>query len=121
MPHRAHTLLTDIPGHILGAMSAGAASALTLAEIAWQVLTGQVPSPEQAGQWSFYGVLIVAVIVLFTSLTTVIWWGATKGLETLQNLTEALKNVNETLERQNEFFDDVAKQAVRSALTIPPR
>jgi cell division protein FtsL len=113
-------IIEQIPAHILAAMSAGAASVLALADVAWQVLVGQVPGPEQAGQWSFYGVLIVAVIVLFTSLASVIWWVATKGLQAFQDLTTALSKVNDTLEKQNDYFDEVAKNAVRSALTNPP-
>lgn len=114
----AHHLLTEIPGPVQAAMSTGLASAIALA---WQALTGQVPSPEQAGQWSFYGVLIVAVIVLFTSLATVIWWVATKGVQVIKELTEALHKLNETIEKQVEYFDDIAKQAMHSALTNPPR
>jgi hypothetical protein len=114
-------LLADIPGPVLAAMASGAASALALVEIAWQALTGQVPSPEQAGQWSFYGVLIVAVIVLFTSLATVIWWVATKALPILQELVSALHKLNETTEKQVEYFNDIAKQAVRNALTNSPK
>lgn len=121
LPPAAHHILADIPGPILAAMASGAASALALAEIAWQAITGQVPSPEQAGQWSFYGVLIVAIIVLFTSLATVIWWVATKALPILQELVSALHRLNETTEKQVEYFDDIAKQAVRNALTSPPR
>lgn len=113
--------LADIPAFILAAMSAGAASAIALAEIGWQALTSQVPSPEQAGQWSFYGVLIVAIVVLFSSLATVIWWVATKGVQILQDLTSALHKLNETTEKQVEYFDDIAKQVVRNALTNPPR
>ncbi len=120
MPHPAHHILAEIPGPVLAAMSTGLASVIALAEIAWQALTGQVPSPEQAGQWSFYGVLIVAVIVLFTSLATVIWWVATKGVQVIQELTDALHKLNETSEKQVEYFDDIAKQAVRNALTNPP-
>jgi len=118
LPPAAH-ILAEIPAPILAAMSAGLASAMALAEMAWHAFTGQVPSPEQAGQWSFYGVLIVAVIVLFTSLATVIWWVATKGVQVIQELTEALHKLNETSEKQVEYFDDIAKQAVRSALTNP--
>lgn len=121
LPPAAHHILADIPGPILAAMASGAASVLALADVAWQAITGQVPSPEQAGQWSFYGVLIVAVIVLFTSLATVIWWVATKGLQAFQDLTQALHKLNETTEKQVEYFDDIAKQAVRNALTNPPR
>lgn len=120
MPHPAHHILAEIPGPVLAAMSTGLASVIALAEIAWQALTGQVPSPEQAGQWSFYGVLIVAVIVLFTSLATVIWWVATKGVQVIQELTDALHKLNETTEKQVEYFDDIAKQAMRNALTSPP-
>lgn len=121
LPPAAHHILADIPGPILAAMASGAASVLALADVAWQAITGQVPSPEQAGQWSFYGVLIVAVIVLFTSLATVIWWVATKGLQAFQDLTQALDKLNETTEKQVEYFDDIAKQAMRNALTNPPR
>jgi cytochrome c-type biogenesis protein CcmH/NrfG len=121
MPHPAHHILEHIPTYILAALSTGLASAMALAEMAWHAFTGQVPSPEQAGQWSFYGVLIVAVIVLFSSLATVIWWGATKMLDTLNSLTEALHKLNETSEKQVEYFDDIAKQAMRNALTVPPR
>jgi polyferredoxin len=113
--------IADIPTHIQAAMAAGAASVLALADMAMMIIGGQIPSPEQAGQWSFYGVLIVAIIVLFTTLATVIWWGATKGLNALTNLTDALHKLNETSEKQVEFFDDIAKQAVRNALTNPPR
>jgi cytochrome c-type biogenesis protein CcmH/NrfG len=121
IPPPVQHALTEIPAPILAAMSAGLASAMALAEMAWHAFTGQVPSPEQAGQWSFYGVLIVAVIVLFSSLATVIWWGATKMLDTLNSLTEALHKLNETSEKQVEYFDDIAKQAMRNALTVPPR
>jgi polyferredoxin len=120
LPPAAH-ILAEIPTPIVALMSAGLASAMTLAEMAWHAFTGQVPSPEQAGQWSFYGVLIVAIVVLFTSLASVIWWGATKMLDTLNSLTEALHKLNETSEKQVEYFDDIAKQAMRNALTSPPR
>lgn len=120
LPPAAH-ILAEIPAPILAAMSAGLASAMTLAEMAWHAFTGQVPSPEQAGQWSFYGVLIVAIVVLFTSLASVIWWVATKGLQVVQDLTAALNRLNETTEKQVEYFDDIAKQAMRNALTNPPR
>lgn len=113
-------LLEQIPNHVIAAMSAGAASAVALADVAWQALTGQIPGPEQAGQWSFYGVLIVAIIVLFTSLASVVWWGATKALKAFQDLAAALNRVNDTLEKQNDYFDEVAVNAVRSALTSPP-
>lgn len=121
IPPPIHHALSEIPGPIIAAMSAGAASAIALAEIAWQALTGQVPSPEQAGQWSFYGVLIVAIVVLFTTLASVIWWIATKGLQAFQELTTAMNKLNETTEKQVEYFDDIAKQAMRNALTNPPR
>jgi hypothetical protein len=113
--------IAEIPTYIVAAMSAGMASVLALADVAARVLMGQIPSPDQAGQWSFYGVLIVAIIVLFTTLATVIWWGASRGLDALTNLTEALHKLNETSEKQVDFFDDIAKQAVRNALTIPPK
>jgi len=74
MPHPAHHLLAEIPGPVLAAMSAGLASAMALAEMAWHAFTGQVPSPQQAGQLSFYGVLIVAVVGWFSPLTAVILW-----------------------------------------------
>lgn len=121
IPPAAHHILADIPGPIIAAMSAGLASVIALAEIGWQAMTGQVPSPEQAGQWSFYGVLIVAIVVLFTTLASVIWWIATKGLQAFQELTTALNKLNETTEKQVEYFDDIAKQAMRNALTSPPR
>jgi polyferredoxin len=63
----------------------------------------------------------VAIVVLFTSLASVIWWGATKMLDALNSLTEALHKLNETSEKQVEYFDDIAKQAVRNALTVTPR
>jgi hypothetical protein len=120
LPPAAH-ILAEIPAPIVALMSAGLASAMALAEMAWHAFTGQVPSPEQAGQWSFYGVLIVAIVVLFTSLASVIWWVATKGLQVVQDLTAALNRLNETTEKQVEYFDDIAKQAMRNALTNPPR
>lgn len=120
IPEHFHTLLHEMPAYVQLAMSAGAAAALALADVAYQAMTGQVPSPEQAGQWSFYGVLIVAVIVLFGSLASVIYWVATKGLKAFQDLTQAMEKMNETLDKQNDYFDEIAKNAVRSALTSPP-
>lgn len=119
VPEPLHHLMHDIPTYVQVAMSGGAAAALALADVAWQAITGQVPSPAEAGQWSFYGVLIVAVIVLFSSLAAVIYWVATKGLKAFQDLTDAMAKVNDTLEKQNDYFDEIAKGAVRSALTTP--
>jgi hypothetical protein len=42
-------------------------------------------------------------------------------LDALNSLTEALHKLNETSEKQVEYFDDIAKQAMRNALTTPPR
>lgn len=121
VPEPLHHLMHDIPTYVQVAMSGGAAAALALADVAWQAITGQVPSPAEAGQWSFYGVLLVAVIVLFSSLAAVIYWVATKGLKAFQDLTDAMAKVNDTLEKQNDYFDEIAKGAVRSALTTPPK
>jgi hypothetical protein len=128
VPEPFHSLMHEMPTYVQIAMSSGAAAVLALADVAWQAMTGQVPSPAEAGQWSFYGVLIVAVIVLFTSLAAVIYWVATKGLKTLSELADALagvkdsmSKVNDTLEKQNDYFDEIAKGAVRSALTTPPK
>lgn len=121
VPEPLHHLMHEMPAYVQIAMSSGAAAALALADVAWQAITGQVPSPAEAGQWSFYGVLIVAVIVLFTSLAAVIYWVATKGLKAFQDLTDAMAKVNDTLEKQNDYFDEIAKGAVRSALTTPPK
>jgi len=107
----------DIPTYVQFAMSTGAASILALANTTWRFMTGQIPDPHEAGEWSFYGVLIVAIIVLFTSLASVIYWVATKGFKAFQDLTEAMEKMNNTLDKQNDYFDDIAKNAVRSALT----
>jgi p-aminobenzoyl-glutamate transporter AbgT len=120
VPEPIQTIMHDMPAYVQTAMATGAAAVLALADVAWQAITGQVPSPEQAGQWSFYGVLIVAVIVLFSSLASVIYWVATKGLKAFQDLTQAMEKMNETLDKQNDYFDEIAKNAVRSALTTPP-
>lgn len=128
VPEPLQHIMCEMPAYVQTAMATGAAAVLALADVAWQAMTGQVPSPEQAGQWSFYGVLIVAVIVLFSSLASVIYLVATKGLKAFQDLTDALggvkesmKKVNDTLEKQNDYFDEIAKGAVRSALTTPPK
>lgn len=120
VPEPLQHIMHDMPTYVQTAMAGGAAAVLALADVAWQAITGQVPSPEQAGQWSFYGVLIVAVIVLFGCLASVIYWVATKGLQAFQELTAAMKKMNETLDKQNDYFDEIAKNAVRSALTSPP-
>lgn len=126
VPEPLHYLMHDIPTYVQVAMSGGLAAALALAEVGLRAVTGQVPSPDVAGQWSFYGVLIVAVIVLFSSLAAVIYWVATKGLRALSDLAatlsgvqESMTKVNDTLEKQNDYFDEIAKGAVRSALTTP--
>jgi hypothetical protein len=50
----------------------------------------------------------------------VVWWVASKGLQAFQDLTAAMNKVNDTLEKQNDYFDTIARDAVRSALTTPP-
>ncbi len=104
VPEPFQTIMHDMPAYVQAAMATGAAAVLALADVAWQAMTGQVPSPQEAGEWSFYGVLIVAVIVLFTSLASVIYWVATKGLKAFQDLTQAMEKMNETLDKQNDYF-----------------
>lgn len=115
-----HALLADVPAYVLTAMGTALASVMALAADAWASLLGQLPGPAEAAQWDERGYLIVAIMVLFTSLATVITWVATKGIQAFTNLTDALNQVKDTLEKQNDYFDDVARNAVRSALSAPP-
>ena len=116
----------DVPCSVIGWVLAGASSVGILAQGAWRFVVGQVPDPNLAGSWSFYGILIVAIIVLFTSLATVIAWVATKGLNILREVVSALKDlregigkVGESVDRTNEFMDSVGRDLIRHNLNKP--
>lgn len=120
LPPPLDTLLAEAPGYVLAALAAAPAALLAIVLKVTERAIAQFPDPIAAGQWSERGYLIVAIIVLFGSLVTVVGWVATKALKTFQDITAALTRLTESVEKQNDYFDEIAKQAVRSALTAPP-
>ena len=121
LPPPLDSLLADVPGYVVTAMGTALASVVAMVGGVIHSILAQFPDPAQAAQWSERGYLIVAIIVLFTSLVTVVSWIATKGLKAFQDLAAALNRLTDTVDKQNDYFDEVAKNAVRSALTTPPR
>jgi hypothetical protein len=85
-----------------------------------------IPSPADAGAWSFYGVLIVGICVLGGALGLVVRWVATKFLVELEanrmareDSNRVLEKLSDNIERQNEFNESQGKEALRRAYSYP--
>lgn len=102
----------DILGYVGGLLVAAGAMLAT-------TIQGLIPSPEEAGRWPIYGVLVSAIVVLFISIAGILKWVATKQLAAQSASTAAisenskvLEKVVETLDRQNAWFTDFGKSAL---------
>ncbi len=124
-------MMNDTPAHIYAWMAAGVTSAFNLTILAIESFLAQmpngIPSTTEANQWPFYGVLLVAIIVLFSSLAVVLRFIANRLLVVVDANTAAMKEntasngkVIEALDKQIDYFDDLGKDAIHSALTNSP-
>lgn len=100
---------------------------------------GPIPDPNTAGSWSFYGILIVAIVVLFVTGIGFLQWFARvwlKKQEEMQGqansalkeqaaandrLTQAIDKNTEATREQKLFFDHVLQDAVKETLRTPKR
>jgi hypothetical protein len=115
---------------------------VSLATLTWGGITsilGQapIPDPTTAGAWSFYGVLIVAIIVLFLCMCAMARWFANFWLKkqedmqkemtdshslvskSNQDVAGALRKLTDVVERQNEWFDQVYRDDIKHRLSSP--
>lgn len=82
-----------------------------------------MPGPETTGQWSFYGVLICAIIVLFFCLGLVLRWVATTWLQRQEKSDNILMSLKDSIDRNTDasnksiqWFEKVAQTFVQHGL-----
>lgn len=64
----------DAPMYIFWCLAGNLASVITTGWGFAQIAIGELPDPNTAGAWSFYGVLIIAIIVLFSTFVISARW-----------------------------------------------
>lgn len=96
---------------------------LSCATLAFGAMEFAVPSPETTGNWSFYGILICAIIVLGLCIAFILRWVATTWLKSqadgfmvLTRLEEALSRHTEALNKNTQWFEKVAQNFVQHGL-----
>lgn len=132
MPHFPHLSMTSALAILAAFSSVG-----TLAWGGYETFFGQMPDPMAAGAWPFYGVLLVAIIVLFcTCLYGLRWFFqywlkeqkdmiVTQSAERREQMTlnremlEVMKKNTEVTAKQNEWMEQIIKDSVKQHLTAP--
>ena len=111
----------EVPVYIALCLSGSAVSGVTLGWASFSVMLGQAPDPAQAGAWSFYGILISAIVVLFSTMALCVRWFVTYWLKAQQDMndkmvsamnasTDACKENTRVTLKQNEWFDSLTKE-----------
>lgn len=122
---------TDLPVHVILCMWGFIASAPTVIAGIFKLFIGTLPDPSVTGSWSFYGVLIAAIIVLFScGIVSIRWFFgywlkrqedfhsvmiATIDKNTLSNhaVAEATNRNTEVTKKSNEWFEDLTRDGFK--------
>lgn len=129
----------DVPMYIGWCVFGTITSAVPVLAAAIKAVLGQLPNPNDAGAWSFYGVLIVAIVVLFGCMVTALRWFFGYWMREQKDMwsclrevikensssnlavAEAVRKNTEVTSKQNEWFDQHARGSLERALTFPPK
>lgn len=132
-----HHTIIDLPMSVLSYLGGIMASLATLTWASFMAVFGQFTDPTVANSWPFYGVLIVAIIVLFVCGLAGLRWFVnhwqTKQDQMCSMIAEAFKEqaksnqavvsaVNENSKvtsKQNDWFEQYAQDALKGHLTFP--
>lgn len=84
-----------------------------------------LPTPETTGNWSFYGVLLCAIIILGLSLGFVLRWVAVTWLKSqsetnmvLSELRASMDANTEAVSRSNQWFEKLVQNFVQHGLDV---
>lgn len=134
-----HNAFTDLPMSVLSYLGGIMASLATLTWASFMAMFGQFTDPTIANSWPFYGVLIVAIIVLFLCGMAGLRWFVThwqtKQEQMCNMVSEAFKEqaksnqavanaVHENTKvtsKQNDWFEQFAKDSLKGHLPFPPK
>jgi hypothetical protein len=115
--------ILDIPQDIACAFLTIFASIGTLAAMMAKAFIAQIPTPDATGQWSFYGVLLSAVIALALSLAWVLKWVATTWMSELRESRDVMRDIADAAKKQTEsnmkvleLMEDFTKEFLRLGL-----
>jgi len=98
----------------------------------FRAMLGQLPDPNVTGSWSFYGVLIAAIIVLFSCGIVFIRWFFSfwlkkqedmndKTVQAMLAMAKALDKNTDVTNKQNDWFDKFAQEGLREHLGFPKK
>lgn len=113
----------NLPQEIFGAVLGILASVGTLSLMAVKLFIAQVPTPDVTHNWSFYGVLISAIIALAVSLGWVLRWVAVTWLSEQRENRQVMERLVSASQKQTEsnlevlkWLDEVAKDLIRDGV-----
>jgi hypothetical protein len=116
--------IDQIPSYVYGCIAGAATSIITLTMLSLKFLLGQIPNPSEANEWSFYGILIIAIVALSLFILALLRWGATvvldcinKNTEAMSKISNSIDKVNSSLSKQEEFFEGLGVDLIRHSLS----
>lgn len=115
--------ILNIPQDIVCAVITIFASIGTMVAMLAKSFIAQIPTPDATGQWSFYGVLLSAIIALALSLAWVLRWVATTWMKELRESRDVMRDIAEAAKKQTEsnmkvlaLMEDFTKEILRMGL-----
>lgn len=132
-----HHTIIDLPMSVLSYLGGILASLATLTWASFMAIFGQFTDPTVANSWPFYGVLIVAIIVLFLCGVAGLRWFVThwqakqeqmcnmvaeafkEQAKSNQAVASAVHENNKVTSKQNDWFEQFAKDSLRGHLPFP--
>lgn len=113
----------NMPQEIFGAVLGILSSIGTLSLMAVNLMFAQVPTPDVTHNWSFYGVLISAIVALAVSLGWVLRWVAVTWLTEQRENRDVMEKLVNASQKQTEsnvkvlaWLEEFAKEMIRDGV-----